>query len=102
MYTSDQFFSERKMFQIKVVENIRIHILCSITFLKNCAVYEIMWKNIIDPGRQQMTVWCMCIVYWIPKATHTHSDYVILIAFSTMTSGCMNIPHCYVIHTLSA
>jgi len=28
-----------------------------------------------------MTVWHMCIVCWIPKATNTHSEYLILIAF---------------------
>jgi len=29
----------------------------------------------------QMTVWRMRIACWIPKATNTHSEYVILIAF---------------------
>jgi len=28
-----------------------------------------------------MTIWRMCIVCWIPKATDTHSECVILIAF---------------------
>jgi hypothetical protein len=28
-----------------------------------------------------MTIWRMCIECWIPKATNTHSKYVILIAF---------------------
>jgi len=33
------------MFQTKVVEKIKIHILCSIIFFfENRAVYEIMWK----------------------------------------------------------
>jgi hypothetical protein len=30
-------------------------------FVKNLAVCEIMWKNITEPGRQQLTVWCMGI-----------------------------------------
>jgi hypothetical protein len=38
-------------------------------------------KNIVQLGRPQMTVWCKCIRCWIPKATNTHSEYVILIAF---------------------
>jgi len=38
-----------------------------------------MWKHIVRPGRQQMTVWRMRIACWIPKATNT--QYVILIAF---------------------
>jgi hypothetical protein len=29
-----------------------------------------------------MTIWRMCITWWIPKAKSTHSEYVILIAFS--------------------
>ena len=50
-------------------------------FLENRAVYEIMWKNIVERCRPQMTIWRMRIAYWIPKATNTHSEYVILIAF---------------------
>ena len=41
-----------------------------------------MWKNILEPGRSQMTIRRMRIVCWIPKATNTHSEYVIFIAFS--------------------
>jgi hypothetical protein len=41
-----------------------------------------MWKIIAQPARPQMTIWRMRIAYWIPKATDTHSEYVILIAFS--------------------
>ena len=33
----------------------KIHILYSITFFENCAICEIMWKNIIQPDRPQMT-----------------------------------------------
>jgi hypothetical protein len=50
-------------------------------FLKNRALYEIMWKNIVARGRPYMTIWRMRIVCWIPKATNTHSECVILIAF---------------------
>ena len=28
-----------------------------------------------------MTIWRMRVAFWIPKATNTHSAYVILIAF---------------------
>ena len=48
---------------------------------ENRAVYEIMWKNLVERGRQQVTIWRMRIAFWIPKATNTHSQYVILIAF---------------------
>jgi len=39
-----------------------------------------MWKNIVERGRPQMTIWRMCIACWISKATEAHSEYVILIA----------------------
>jgi hypothetical protein len=39
-------------------------------------------KDVAEPGRQQMTVIRhMCFACWITKATDTHSEYVILIAF---------------------
>ena len=37
------------MFKIKVVQKIRIHILCS-----NRAVHNIMSKNLVDPDRPQI------------------------------------------------
>ena len=40
-----------------------------------------MEKNIVDPGRPQMTIRHMCIACWTPKATKTHSQYVVLNAF---------------------
>jgi len=57
----------------KVVEKIKTHSLCSMPFspLKNPAVYVIMWKNIVELGRQQMTTWHMHIAFWVPKITNT-------------------------------
>jgi hypothetical protein len=40
-----------------------------------------MWKNTVEPDRPQMTKWSTRIACWIPKATNTHSEYVILISF---------------------
>jgi len=42
-------------------------------FSENHAVYEIMWKNIIQPDRPYMTTWRMRIACCIPKATKTHT-----------------------------
>jgi len=58
------------------------HILCSITFSLNRAVYEIMWKSIREREGPQMTIWRMRIACWIPKATNTHSGCLVLIAFA--------------------
>jgi len=57
----------------------------SVTVFENCVIYEITLKNSLDPGRPQITKWRMRIACWILKAadthTHTHTEYVILIAF---------------------
>ena len=71
------------MFQTKVVEKIKTRNLCpgNFFFFENHTVYEIMWKNSVERGRPQMTIWRMRIACWVPKATNAHPEYVILIAF---------------------
>ena len=69
------------MFRTKVVEKIKTHILCSVTIFENLAVYEIIRKNTVEPGKPHMTIWRMRIIYWIPEATNTHSKYVIPTTF---------------------
>jgi hypothetical protein len=51
-----EFFLEWKELQTKGAEKIKTHILRLITFSEKRAVYEIMWKNIVKPGRPQMTI----------------------------------------------
>jgi hypothetical protein len=75
-----------KMFQTRVVENINSHILCSVTFLKHHAIYEIMWKNIVQPDRPQMAIWHMCIACWVTKVKNTHSEYITLNTLQEHTS----------------
>jgi len=40
-----------------------------------------MWKDTIEPGTPQMTIWRMRTSFWIITATNTHSKYIILTAF---------------------
>jgi len=40
------------MFQTKVAEKIKTHILCSVTFSENRAIYETMWENIVERGHR--------------------------------------------------
>jgi len=42
-------------------------------------------NDIVEMGRPQMTIWLMRIACCIPEATKTHSEYAIVIAFSTET-----------------
>jgi len=41
---------------------------------------------VVERGRPQVTIWRMRIACWIPHATGTHSEYVILIALSTLVT----------------
>jgi hypothetical protein len=49
--------------------------------IENRPLYGIMWKNTVEPDRPQLAIWFMPIACWIPKATSTHSERVIVIAF---------------------
>jgi hypothetical protein len=62
-------------------ENHNTHFMFNAFFFEKPTVYQTMWKNIVQPDRPQITIWRMCIAYCITKATDTHSEYVILIAF---------------------
>jgi len=42
-----------------------------------------MCKNIAEPDRPGMSIWRMRIASWIPEATDTHSEYVIIYCFFT-------------------
>ena len=45
-------------FSENVVEEIKRHILCSVTFFspENGVVYEMMWKNMVKPDRPQNSI----------------------------------------------
>jgi len=60
-----------------------------------------MWKNIVVPGRPQMTIWLMCIACWIPKARNTHTSLEIFIAFP-LQQWLHPAHQYYVRHTLPA
>jgi len=44
-------------------------------------VCEIMWKNIAEPDRPQMAVWCTRVACWIHRATNADPQNLIFIAF---------------------
>jgi len=41
-----------------------------------------MWKDFVELGRSQMTIWRIRIAFCIPRATGTISEYVIFIAYT--------------------
>jgi hypothetical protein len=44
------------MSQTKVVEKIKTRFMLNNVFSENRAVYEIMWKNTVQPDRPQMKI----------------------------------------------
>ena len=61
-----QFLLKWEIFRTEVAEKIKTqYTLCSITPPENRAVYEITWKNIVEPSMPQMTIRRMRIAYWI-------------------------------------
>ena len=88
-----QFFLEREIFQTKVVDKIKTHILCSVIFFfENRVIYEIMWKNIVESDRIQITIWRMRVMCWI-----TRNKYILRICntycFSTATMAARKRPN---------
>jgi len=71
----------RSVSQTSCTDNQNTHFIFKDFFSNNHAVYEIMWKNTVQPDRPQMAIWCMHIACCITMATNTHSEYVKLIAF---------------------
>jgi len=53
------------------IENQNIHLVLSIFFFGNHAVYDVMWENIVERGSQQMRLWCNRIACWMPKTANT-------------------------------
>ena len=72
------------MFQTKVTDKIKTHILCYNNFSpEHRVVYEIMWKNMVRAGQATdgNIIRRRRFACWMTKAKDTHSEYVILIAF---------------------
>jgi hypothetical protein len=44
------------MVRAKVAEKTRAHFLFSVTFPENRGPFEIIWKNIVQPGKPQIKI----------------------------------------------
>jgi hypothetical protein len=76
-----QFFLERECFRQICIENQNTHFMFSEFSFEILALCEIIWKNIVEQDRSQMTKRRMRLTFWTLKAADTHSEYVILNAF---------------------
>ena len=86
------------MFQTKAVQKIKTHILCAVTFFfsENRAVCELIWgkRGRVRGVTDDNIIRRMRFVRWVPKATNTRSEYVILIAFQ-LQQWSTNTPQIY-------
>ena len=69
-----EFFLEWEMFQIKVVEKIKTHILCSVTFffLPKIVPFVRTSKSMVEPSRPQITCHVR-VACWLIKATRAQA-----------------------------
>jgi len=64
------------MFQKKgYVKSKQAFYVCSIISFENRVVCRIMWTNIVERDRPQMTMWCMRISCWVTKALSISNTY---------------------------
>ena len=80
-----EFFLEWEMFHTKIVQKLKTLILCSMTFYENSTAFFFLdnvgkyyrAEHATDDNIIRRIRWAC----WITKATNTHSEYVIIIAF---------------------
>ena len=113
-----KFFSQWEMFQTKVVEKIKTHILCSVRFIRKLCRW---WYNEEKCGgargvTNDVTIWRIRVACWMSKATcthlhahshapghthaRTHAHLFIYLLFFHGNNAFVNAPQCYVIRTL--
>ena len=87
-----------KCFRKNCKVNKNTHVVMRDFFFEYRAVYQIIWKTIVQRGRPRMTIWLKRITCWIPKATHS-LKYVKYFMFFHCNKGCTKAPQCNVIRS---
>jgi hypothetical protein len=71
----DELFLEWKMFSIKVIEKIKTHILCFITFFrKSCRLWDNVEKYCAAREATNNAIRRMRVTCWISKAARAHAQ----------------------------
>ena len=78
-----QFFLEWELYRTDVVEQIKTHILCSITFFrKSCRLWDSVEKYFrAGPATDDDIIGRMHIACWVSKATNIPLEYVMFTVF---------------------
>jgi len=48
-------------------------------------------KNNVEPGRPEMTIWCMHFACWLPKCTHIHYEVLIALPLQQLLRECASL-----------
>jgi hypothetical protein len=77
-------------------ENQNAHFMLSNFFLQEiCAIYEVMWKNMVNPEATYDNKICVCSACWITKL-QTHTQNMLYLVLLHGNSGYAIAPQCYV------
>ena len=82
---SRSFLLRMRKVSDKSLEEIKTHIVCSVNIFENRGFYKIIWKNYVERGRPQMTIWRMHIACCITKSTKHTLTICNTYCFSTAT-----------------
>ena len=72
-------------------ENLNTLFIFSNFIFKNRAIYDMMWKNIVDLGMSQMRIWCMNIACWLHKIPTQKSEDLICTVAEAWNHSYQNI-----------
>jgi hypothetical protein len=72
--------------------------LCSKTYFH--AIYEIIWKTMVQPDRPRMKIWHVRISRWIYKDKGTHTQIMQYLLLFHRNIGCTKAPNCYCVRIL--
>jgi len=94
-----QLFLEWGMFHTILHRKQNTHFIFNNVFFENRALYAIICKNFVEPGRPQITTWRMRIARWISttKIQAQNVKYLLIFHFN---SGRTHAPQCYVLCAL--
>jgi hypothetical protein len=82
-------------------ENQNTHFMFNNLFLETRAVYEKMWKSMVESDRPQITIqYGACFACWITKATDTHIQNMQYLLLFHGNNDYTKALQCYVIRKL--
>jgi hypothetical protein len=84
-------------------ENQHTHFVFSNSFLENRTVYEITWKNMVQPETPQTSIYCgACTLHAVKLRIQTRTQNMYYLLPFHCNNGYGNAPQCYVYTHISS